>query len=481
MYLSFFNLKDKPFSNTFQRNFLYLNEYNRLLLRSLIEDLDRFNLHLVMGEAGSGKTTLIKRFLESMPSQIKCIKINYIAHDESDFIRFIALELGLSGKSSRTDVIKAINALSEQYVRVILVVDDADRLTAGALKMLIDSTEELRMQNCPFNLILVGLTALKTSLDEEGLLDGLEGYFRTYYVSGMHKADMEEYIRFRLAVAGSEERDLFDKAALESIFKYSKGLPRLINMICEASLLNAYLMNEKTVTEQTVQRAMKDLLLEEDFRIASLSIPVSPIEESAPPIVETEKEGAETSTSAEEEALKGVIEREIATKTYHSKEVLSSRVLVLDTSARMRMHYENYFTQKGISFRVFKEFNQLFSFLREETKPAIDILVLDSEYLFIKGGLESPEGMKALDILLKEFSFLPVIVTSTLPLSVIRNKLLQKGLAYFVCKPELKEIDLSEVRTRLSGFFRELDLFREFIERQFDSFYRRVLQNDRVK
>ncbi len=492
MYLSFFNFKTKPFSNTFQKDFLYINEYNRLLLKALLKDLDDHNIQLITGEPGSGKTCLIKSFLENLPPQLKQIKINYIAHEESDFIRFIALELGLKAKSTKASIINTINKLHKDYVRILLVVDDADKLGRGPLKLLFDIAESLTKKGCPFNLILIGLPELKSFIEKEGLLEAFQDNYKSYFVSNLYKEDVDAYIKFRLTVAGADGIEIFDSDAISAIYNQSKGLPRVINMICDACLLNAYLMNKRKITEEIVKSAVDDLQLDEDFKLAILNNPLSPMVESSdispesPSGDRNKREEMEKTTLKKELPLEDISSAEELSKAFSEAvsfedENLPVRVLILEASARMRMHYENYFTQKGVDFRIFKEFNNLFAYLRESSGRGLDILIADSDFFFIKGGLESPEGMKALGILLRDFSFLPVIITSTLPLSIIRNKLLQKGLAYFVCKPELKDIDLSELKTRLTGFFRELDRFREFIERQFTSFYLRVMHGNRVK
>ncbi len=495
MYQTFFELRTKPFSNTFKREFLFLNEYHRLLLKSLLDDLERVNVQLVTGEAGSGKSTLVRTFLETLPKQIKQVQIRYTAHDESDFIRFIALELGIRGQSKRDSIINAINQLSHDYLRVVLIVDDADKLGRGPLKLLFDILRSLLQKDSTFNLVLVGLPELKGFIENEGLTEGLKDNYKSYFVSNLYREDVQAYINFRLTVAGATNVELFSNDAIDMIYKKSGGLPRVINMICDTALLNAYLMNTKRVNAEIVMRAINDLRLDEDFRLAVLSNTLS-VTESKTEIATVKKTSDEyiEEEITIEELAKDESPETVSTPTDginrdfpqmatyegdpHSK-ALPVRVLVLETSARMRMHYENFFKQKAMECRIFKEFNNLFSYLREKSGLSLDILIADSEYFFIKGGLESPEGMKALGILLREHPYLPIIVTSTLPLSTIRNKLLQKGLAYFVCKPELKDIDLSEVKTRLSGFFRELERFREFIERQFSSFYHQVIEEQR--
>ncbi len=489
MYLSFFDFKTKPFGNTFKREFLYINEYNRLLLSSLLKDLDDHHVQLITGEPGSGKTCLIKSFLENLPPQIKQIQINYIAHEESDFIRFIALELGLKAKSTKASVINTIKNLQKDYVRIILVVDDADKLGRGPIRLLFDITEALIKKGCPFNLILLGLPELKSFIEKERLIERLQDYYKSYFVSNLHKEDVEAYIKFRLSKAGSKHIEIFDVSAIETIYNQSRGLPRVINMICDASLLNAYLLNKKKINSEIVDSTIEDLQLDEDYKLAILSNPLSPMVDpsditSVSPLEgETNSKEMEKTTQLSEDELSTTEELSVvfSRDVSFENEGLPVRVLILESSARMRMHYENYFTQKGVDFKVFREFNNLFTHLRESSGTALDILIADSDFFFIKGGLESPEGMKALGILLRDFSYLPIIITSTLPLSTIRNKLLQKGLAYFVCKPELKDIDLSEVKTRLTGFFRELDRFREFIERQFTGFYQKFLQGQKIK
>ncbi len=488
MYESFFKLKRRPFSNTYQPDFLYLNEYNRLVLKSFVDDLDTVNIKVVTGEAGVGKTSLIKKFTQSLPEQIKSIQITYTAHDEHDFIRFISLELGPEVGFSKASIVDAIEKMASDYVRIILIVDDADKLGKGPLRLLFDITETLIGRKCPFNLFLIGLPELKSMLVNEGYVERFQSKISVSFIPNLHEEELETYIQHRLLVAGAADIDIFQRETLSQIYNFSGGIPRVINMICDTALLNAYLMNEKKVNEEIIKRTIEDLSIDEDFRLATLKR-----SEQIIPELKEEKvisEPMDVDLKEADEMVKEVVKEEVTVpdtnivKEIHGtvlhdegdkREALPVVVLVLDSNARMRMHYENYFTQKKVDFKIFKELNALFSYLHGCRDLCLNILIVDASYFFIKGGLESPEGMKALDILLKEFSYLPVIVTSSLPLSSIRNKLLHKGLAYFVAKPDLGEIDLSEVKLKLSQFFKEIDRFRGVIERQFQSFYKRII------
>ncbi len=490
MYESFFKLKKRPFSNTYQSDFLYLNEYNRLVLKSFIDELDLISIKVITGEAGVGKTSLIKKFIQSLPQQIKTIQITYTAHDEHDFIRFIALELGPEVGFSKSSIVNTIESMAAEYVRVLLIVDDADKLGKGPLRLLFDLTETLIGRNCPFNLFLIGLPELKTMLLQEGYVERFQNKMSISFIPTLHEEELETYIQHRLLIAGADDIDIFLKETLPQIYNFSGGIPRVINMICDTALLNAYLMNERKVNEEIIKRTIEDLSLDEDFRLATLKHSEQILPESKEEKIANES--VDVDMKEPDEMVKEVVKEEVSipeaniVKEMHStvlddeddkKDVLPVEILVLDNNARMRMHYENYFTQKKVSFKIFKELNALFSYLHDSRDLYLNLLIVDASYFFIKGGLESPEGMKALDILLKEFSYLPVIVTSSLPLSSIRNKLLHKGLAYFVAKPDLSEIDLSEVKLRLSQFFKEIDKFRGLIERQFQSFYRKIISN----
>ncbi|MBU1038230.1 MAG: AAA family ATPase, partial [Candidatus Omnitrophica bacterium] len=142
---------------------------------------------------------------------------------------------------------------------VILIIDEAQNLKPSIL-------EEIRMlsnletdKDKLFQIILVGQPELKVKLASPGLRQLRQRISVRFHITPLHKNEVADYINHRLSVAGSTGQTVFEPAAIEDIYNFSGGIPRLINMVCDKSMLTAYTMETRCITAHIVSRSIKEM------------------------------------------------------------------------------------------------------------------------------------------------------------------------------------------------------------------------------
>ena len=267
MYRKFFGLKSRPFVLTPNPDFLYLSKVHDMALIHLEYGiLHDVGFIVLTGEIGSGKTTLLKYLLEK--KKIKNpVDIAYILNtnlNPEEFLGMLVKEFDIRTNSKdKSDLLDELtNHFINQYAkgtRSVIVVDEAQNLP-------LDTFEELRMlsnidvgDTSVVQIILVGQPELKDKLSHPSLTQLAQRISVYYHLSSLPKEDVKNYIEHRLRVAGYDlENPLFEEKAIDLISKASKGIPRLINKICDAALTYAYADGLKTISVNIIEQVLKD-------------------------------------------------------------------------------------------------------------------------------------------------------------------------------------------------------------------------------
>jgi general secretion pathway protein A len=292
MYESFYGFKEKPFDLHPDPDYLYMSRVHEdtyvHLEYAIVENK---GFVVVTGEIGSGKTTLINYLLNKIGEDIHVGLINNTNILPAEFLRMICQEFELDPKTNdKAELIDIFSGfLIDQFAageRVVLIVDEAQNLTN-------DTMEEIRMlsnieteKHHLIQIILVGQPELKFKLQQSNLKQFAQRVTVHCHLKGLEKDEVNEYINHRLEVGGGDRFDIFDKETVDKIAVYSRGIPRLINILCDSALVYGFADElEKIDTHilDNVYEELKALGTFTDFDAKPSANPASPAAATAAP------------------------------------------------------------------------------------------------------------------------------------------------------------------------------------------------------
>ncbi|NWF91285.1 MAG: AAA family ATPase [Syntrophaceae bacterium] len=269
MYEEFYGLKERPFVLTPDPQFLYLSEGHRTAIESLLYGIrHREGFMVIIGDIGTGKTTIIRTLLEKLDEGVKTALIFNSFLTEEELLESILQEYGFPSKGrSRKERIDALNKLLLHYLthnkNALLIIDEAQHLSIPVLEQIrmlsnLETEKEKMIQ-----IILVGQLELDQKLRSPELKQLNQRIAIRHHLQPLTRAEMESYIYQRLQVAGANGNITFSKSALDETYKFSKGIPRLINLLCDRSLLGGFVDQTHHIDKGIVKKAEKSLLGEE--------------------------------------------------------------------------------------------------------------------------------------------------------------------------------------------------------------------------
>ena len=264
-YVQHFKLKEQPFRLTPDPEFVYWSKQHaraKAYMESTIWLADGFVV--VTGEIGSGKTTLLQSFLGELGDDIVYALISQTQLTPTQFLQAVLAEFGFKPFNKRKiELLDMLNMfLIEQYAngkKVILIVDEAQNLSRKVL-------EEIRLlsgiethKEKVLRIILAGQPELKATLDSPSLRQLVQRVRLRFHLGPLDRREMREYIEHRLRVGGSGDKDLIADEAFADIYRYTGGVPRLINTLCDTALLCAFAEDKKSVDLEDVTSAVEEL------------------------------------------------------------------------------------------------------------------------------------------------------------------------------------------------------------------------------
>lgn len=281
MYESFYELKEKPFSLTPDPKFIYWSNKHREALASLLYAVrERRGFMVLTGEVGTGKTTLIRKLLGSLGDDTVTAFIFNPPRTVGELFAYMFEEFGLSlnGKTKGELVIQLSRFLIDRILKgqnTLLVIDEAQNLGPRML-------EEIRLlsnletnQEKLIQIILVGQPELAAMLKLPELRQLNQRVSVRYHLKPLNREETQEYVKQRLNIAGAMNNGIFDRAALEAIYRFSKGVPRLVNVISDHSLVSGYASDQRKVTVSLVREALKAVKGEEGLDKPGLGMALS--------------------------------------------------------------------------------------------------------------------------------------------------------------------------------------------------------------
>jgi general secretion pathway protein A len=265
MYLDFFGLKEYPFQLKPDPEFLFLSKGHAQAKSYLdFSILNRDGFVIITGEIGSGKTTLIQKLISDLDEKVVIAKISQTQLDEVEFLQAILVEFGQNPfAAKKVELLHMLNTyLAEQYkkgIRVLLIIDEAQNLSMRVLEEIrLLSGMELNKENL-LNVILLGQPQLIPTLNSKELEQLVQRVRLRFHLKGMSKEEMRAYIEHRLKKAGLDYGGLFPVRHMSTLYEYTGGLPRLINILCDTILVGAYSNNVKKINIKIIRSALKEL------------------------------------------------------------------------------------------------------------------------------------------------------------------------------------------------------------------------------
>ncbi len=266
MYEKFYGFKHKPFNMTPDSHFFYASsKHEEALNRLLVAISEKSGFAVMTGEIGSGKTTVCRTLLNKLDPTTKVALVLNTHLGKKELLTTVLEDLGVEYKTrSKTHLMLALNDYlleqSRKDTNVVLIIDEAQNLTPSVL-------EEIRMlsnleteSEKLIQIVLLGQPELRKKLNHPRLEQFSQRIVFYYHLEPLNRKESEEYIKHRLRTAGNDKADIFLPEAIEEIYKYSGGVPRLINLACHNALINGLVYEADEITEAIAAEAIEDLM-----------------------------------------------------------------------------------------------------------------------------------------------------------------------------------------------------------------------------
>lgn len=265
MYLEFFGLREEPFNITPDPKFLYLSERHKEAFDHLVYGIEhRKGFIELTGEVGAGKTTLIRAVLATLPKTTQTALVLNPSISGTQLLRAILNDLGLTVKGKdRLGYIEQLNQyllfMSREGFNVAVIIDEAQDLQP-------DVMEEIRLlsnletdQHKLLQIVLAGQPELRDRLARKDLRQLRQRIMVRCQLSTLNDEETSQYIAHRLAVAGAAPDVFFDRDAARLVWKHAKGTPRVINTLCDRSMLAGYVEGTRAIGTSQVRRALQEI------------------------------------------------------------------------------------------------------------------------------------------------------------------------------------------------------------------------------
>ena len=265
MYLTFYGLRENPFSVTSDPSFLFPSSTHTEALDHLSYGIEqRKGFLAITGEIGSGKTTLCRALLNRLDAKTKVALILNSILPEKQLLEAIVEEFGVAvEKSTRGALIRRINEfLLKQLAtgnNAVLIIDEAQNMRSSALETVrmlsnLETEKEKLLQ-----IVLIGQPQLRDKLNSPDLLQLRQRIAVRFHIRALTRQEVAAYILHRLTVAGSPGGIVFEEAAVEAIYAYTGGIPRLINLLADRALLKGFVEETFTISLDHIRKCIDEV------------------------------------------------------------------------------------------------------------------------------------------------------------------------------------------------------------------------------
>jgi general secretion pathway protein A len=269
VYQEYFGFDKMPFNTTPDSRFFFPSSKHAEALASLIYAVtERKGFVVITGEVGAGKTTVCRTLLNRIDPNTKVVLIANTNISCDQLFEMMCAQLGLeSAGKDKAAILQMLNTyLLEQLAdgnTVLLIIDEAQNLSKDVL-------EEVRMlsnleteREKLVQVVLLGQPELRRRLHLPELRQFRQRIVVTYHLSSLNLQETIQYIFYRLKVAGGADKVKFTRRAVNEIYAYSKGIPRLVNILCDSALLSCFVRDVKVISQKIVEEVVHELGLDE--------------------------------------------------------------------------------------------------------------------------------------------------------------------------------------------------------------------------
>jgi general secretion pathway protein A len=264
MYLEFYGLKRRPFDMTPDPTFFFPSQKHTEALSSLVYTItEKRGLVVITGEIGSGKTTVCRTLLRKLDPDAKVAMITNTNLTAKQLLEAISSQFGLpTDNRTKVSLLSALNRfLLEQNQSgnsVVLILDEAQNLSVKALEeMRLLSNIETDTQKL-VQIMLLGQPELRQKLNMPELEQLRQRVSLRYHLRSLDRNETRRYIQHRLNIAGDQGAVKFTKGALDSLYRFSRGTPRLINVVCDQALLMGYLREKSKLDHPIIDEIVAE-------------------------------------------------------------------------------------------------------------------------------------------------------------------------------------------------------------------------------
>ena len=265
MYLEFYGLTLPPFDITPNPRFLFLTEKHSEALNHLLYGIrERKGYVQLTGEVGAGKTTVCRAMLRQLDSHFSTALIVNPVLSATELMRAIATEFGLEVKGlDQHDTVTAINNFLVRQVQqcgdAVLIVDEAQNLSEELLEQ-VRLLSNLEMDDRKLlQIVLLGQPELRDRLNNPKLRQLRQRITVRYHLLPLSRDEVNSYVRHRLHCSGANGTPAFTRPALWRVYRYSQGIPRLVNAVCDKALLAGFVHKCEQISYRLVGQAIREL------------------------------------------------------------------------------------------------------------------------------------------------------------------------------------------------------------------------------
>ena len=265
MYLKFYALTLPPFDLTPNPRFLFNSAKHREAINHLLYGIrERKGFVQLTGEIGAGKTTLCRALLEQLDAHFSTALLLTPVLDGNELVKAIAAEFNLNVRGlDRLETLATINDFLirqiEQGKDTVLIIDEAQNFSDDLLEQVRQLSNIETDDRKLLQIILIGQPELRQRLNHPRLRQLRQRITVRYHLRALNRFETAQYIKHRLEMAGANGAPYFSMAALWRVFRYSQGVPRLINALCDKALLAGFVQQSKRINFKMVGRAIREL------------------------------------------------------------------------------------------------------------------------------------------------------------------------------------------------------------------------------